>query len=47
MNSLLDKVEMNDCSDMKKMPNVVFELYGRKDQSGNQTVVELTLEPED
>lgn len=49
VNKLLedDNMQLNDCSDMKRMPNIVFELYGRKDKNGSQTVVELTLEPED
>lgn len=40
-------IQVNSCEDRETLPNIVFEVLGMPDASGNQQVVELILTPED
>lgn len=44
---LFNGVQMKTCDDMKTMPNIVFEVQGHQTPEGQNTVVQLTMEPED
>lgn len=46
INELLSDMTLDDCSQKKDLPNVVFEFIG-EDNNGEREYIEVTMTPED
>lgn len=44
---VLREVEVNSCDDRANLPSIVLEIFGNKDSTGSEQVVELVLTPDD